>query len=111
MIAVSDQTRGVRMGGYTEPASAFTNTIDFITMASEGNATDFGDCLNAILNGAPAQNKTRGVMMGGQTPTYVNIIQFITIQSAGNAQDFGDLLAAIASVPAGLCDINASNSG
>ena len=50
-------------------------------------------------------------MMGGSTPTYTNTIQFITIQSAGNATDFGDLLAAIASVPAGLCDINASNSG
>ena len=113
VIAVSDQTRGVRMGGYSETANpaAFTNTIDFITMASEGNATDFGDCLSALLNGAPAQNKTRGVMMGGSTPTYTNTIQFITIQSAGNATDFGDLLAAIASVPAGLCDINASNSG
>ena len=113
VIAVSDQTRGVRMGGYSETANpaAFTNTIDFITMASEGNATDFGDCLSALLNGAPAQNKTRGVMMGGSTPTYQNTIQFITIQSAGNATDFGDLLAAIASVPAGLCDINASNSG
>ena len=113
VIAVSDQTRGVRMGGYSETANpaAFTNTIDFITMASEGNATDFGDCLSALLNGAPAQNKTRGVMMGGSTPTYTNTIQFITIQSAGDATDFGDLLAAIASVPAGLCDINASNSG
>ena len=113
VIAVSDQTRGVRMGGYSETANpaAFTNTIDFITMASEGNATDFGDCLSALLNGAPAQDKTRGVMMGGSTPTYTNTIQFITIQSAGNATDFGDLLAAIASVPAGLCDINASNSG
>ena len=113
VIAVSDQTRGVRMGGYSETANpaAFTDTIDFITMASEGNATDFGDCLSALLNGAPAQNKTRGVMMGGSTPTYTNTIQFITIQSAGNATDFGDLLAAIASVPAGLCDINASNSG
>ena len=113
VIAVSDQTRGVRMGGYSETANpaAFTDTIDFITMASEGNATDFGNCLSAILNGAPAQNKTRGVMMGGSTPTYTNTIQFITIQSAGDATDFGDLLAAIASVPAGLCDINASNSG
>ena len=111
VIAVSDQTRGVRMGGYSETANpaAFTNTIDFITMASEGNATDFGDCLSALLNGAPAQNKTRGVMMGGSTPTYTNTIQFITIQSAGDATDFGDLLAAIASIPAGLCDINASN--
>ena len=112
VIAVSDQTRGVRMGGYSETANpaAFTDTIDFITMASEGNATDFGNCLSAVLNGAPAQNKTRGIMMGGQTPSDINVIQFITIQSAGNAQDFGDLLAVRGGVPAGMCDINASNS-
>ena len=113
VIAVSDQTRGVRMGGLSETAnpSAFTDTIDFITMASEGNATDFGNLLAAVLNGAPAQNRTRGIMMGGSTPTDTNVIQFITIQSAGNSTDFGDLLAVRASVPAGMCDINASNSG
>ena len=111
VIAVSDQTRGVRMGGFTEPSNAFTNTIDFITMASEGNATDFGDTIGLDLNGAPVQNRTRGVMMGTETPSaQLNIIQFITIQSAGNANDFGDLSAARAGVPAGLCDINASNS-
>ncbi len=113
VIAVSDQTRGVRMGGYSETANpaAFTDTIDFITMASEGNATDFGNLIAAVLNGAPAQNRTRGIMMGGSTPTDTNVIQFITIQSAGNSTDFGDLLAVRASVPAGMCDINASNSG
>ena len=113
VIAVSDQTRGVRMGGLSESVSpsAFTNTIDFITMASEGNATDFGDTFGLDLNGAPVQNRTRGVMMGTETPSgQLNLIQFITIQSAGNTTDFGDLSAARAGVPAGLCDINASNS-
>ena len=81
-------------------------------MASEGNATDFGDTIGLDLNGASVQNRTRGVMMGTETPSgQLNIIQFITIQSAGNATDFGDLSAARAGVPAGLCDINASNSG
>ena len=113
VIAVSAQTRGVSMGGLSQSVSpaAFTDTIDFITMASEGNATDFGNLLAAVLNGAPAQNRTRGIMMGGSTPTDTNVIQFITIQSAGNSTDFGDLLAVRASVPAGMCDINASNSG
>ena len=112
VIAVSDQTRGVRMGGVSETVNpaAFTDTIDYITMASEGNATDFGNLLAAVLNGAPAQNRTRGVMMGGSTPTDTNVIQYITIQSAGNSTDFGDLLAVRASVPAGMCDINAGNS-
>ena len=110
VIAVSDQTRGVRMGGFTEPANAFTDTMDFITMASEGNATDFGNLLGNELNGAPVQNATRGVMMGTEQPggSQLNVIQFITIQSAGNATDFGDLAAVRAGVPAGLCDISAA---
>ena len=108
VIAVSDQTRGVRMGGFTEPANAFVEEIDFITMATTGNATDFGNLLGLELNGAPVQNKTRGVMMGSERPgsSQINIIQYITIQSAGNATDFGDLAAVRAGVPAGLCDIN-----
>jgi len=108
VIAVSDQTRGVRMGGFTEPANAFAEEIDFITMASEGNATDFGNLLGLELNGAPVQNKTRGVMMGTERPgsSQANVIQYITIQSAGNATDFGDLLAARAGVPAGLSDVH-----
>ena len=110
VIAVSDQTRGVRMGGFTEPANAFTDTMDFITMASEGNATDFGNLLGNELNGAPVQNATRGVMMGTEQPggSQLNVIQFITIQSAGNATDFGDLAVVRAGVPAGLCDISAA---
>ena len=77
-------------------------------MASEGNATDFGNLLGNELNGAPVQNRTRGVMMGTEQPgsSQLNVIQYITIQSAGNATDFGDLLAARAGVPAGLSDIN-----
>ena len=113
VIAVSDKTRGVRMGGYSESVNpaAFIDTIDYITMASEGNATDFGNCLSVVLNGAPVQNRTRGLMMGGAAPGLdTNVIQFITIQTTGNATDFGDLLALRASVPAGMCDINASNS-
>ena len=110
--AVSDQTRGVRMGGYTEPSNAFTDTIDFITMASEGNATDFGNLSESKLNAAPTQNTTRGLFMGGANPSAaVNVIEFITIQSAGNSTDFGDLTVARKNLPAGLCDINASNSG
>ena len=109
VIAVSDKTRGVFMGGTAGP-----NVIDYITIASLGNATDFGDLtISALVNGAPAQNTTRGVYMGGDAPSpvdTVNTIQYITIQSAGNATDFGDLITARQSVPAGLCDINAGNS-
>ena len=109
VIAVSDKTRGVFMGGTAGP-----NVIDYITIASLGNATDFGDLtISGLVNGAPAQNTTRGVYMGGDPPSPLsaqNTITYITIQSAGNATDFGDLITARENVPAGLCDINAGNS-
>ena len=109
VIAVSDKTRGVFMGG-----TVGDNVIDYITMASLGNAIDFGDLtISGLVNGAPAQNTTRGVYMGGDPPSPLsaqNTITYITIQSAGNATDFGDLITARENVPAGLCDINAANS-
>ena len=109
VIAVSDKTRGVFMGGTAGP-----NVIDYITIASLGNASDFGDLtISGLVNGAPAQNTTRGVYMGGDPPSPLsaqNTITYITIQSAGNATDFGDMTVGRENVPAGLCDINAANS-
>ena len=40
-----NSTRGIFMGGSTNPSGAASNVIDQITIASEGNATDFGDLL------------------------------------------------------------------
>ena len=42
-------TRGFNFGGESAPASgALFNTIDFVTIASTGNASDFGDLLAAV---------------------------------------------------------------
>ena len=38
-----------------------------------------------------ATNTTRGVIIGGETPSDTNVIDFITIASTGNATDFGDM--------------------
>ena len=40
---LSNQTRGLTAGGAGYPSPARTNIIDFVTIASEGNAQDFGD--------------------------------------------------------------------
>ncbi len=34
---------------------------------------------------------TRGIFMGGESPSRINVIEFITLNSTGNAGDFGDL--------------------
>ena len=71
------------------------DTIDFITMASEGNAIDFGNSTVKRGNRAGVTNTIRGVFAGGLnpglSPTRTNTIDFVTIASTGNAADFGDL--------------------
>ena len=86
----SSNTRGV-FGGGQIPGTTNSNVIDFITISSTGNAADFGDLTAGrdFLGGL--SNSTRGLFVGGRTPTSVNIIDYITIAATGNAVDFGDL--------------------
>tara|TARA_R110000764_G_scaffold98412_1_gene182730 strand:- start:1741 stop:2943 length:1203 start_codon:yes stop_codon:yes gene_type:complete len=87
-------TRGVRSGGYDGAGggSVETNTMDFVTIASEGNATDFGDMTLARRSHGSCSSSTRGLNAGGFTgSTNTNSIDFVTIASTGNATDFGDV--------------------
>ena len=93
-------TRGVFACGYyydTGTASDVRpNIIDYITMASAGNATDFGDHIASVTYCGGASNSTRALFCGG-TPdgsTQVNSIGYITIATTGNATSFGSLIAA-----------------
>ena len=70
--------------------------IDYVTLASQGNALDFGD-LNAAVGtraSSSVSSSTRGLICGGYTnPTavYTNVIDYIEISTIGSALDFGDL--------------------
>ena len=100
----SSPTRGIFFGGYqafTTPVSTYTNAINYITIATTGTTTDFGDLVidnNGKKGGHAAfSNSTRGVVGGGAayfSPAYTvyNTIEYITIATTGNAQDFGDLI-------------------
>jgi len=65
-----------------------------VTIATTGNATDFGDLTAARRYVAGASSETRGVFAGGQNDASANqnVIDYVTIASAGNATDFGDLV-------------------
>ena len=91
--AVSDSTRGVWMGGYAGniPAAESAAAIDMITIATFGNAVEFGELSDKRHGVGTCQNMTRGVVTGGNTPGSSLRGEYITIQSAGNALDFGDL--------------------
>ena len=95
-------TRGLTMGG--NPA---TNTIDYVTVSTTGNATNFGDLNNAVFTGAGLASRTRALYFGGeQAPgTQINVIDFVTIASTGNASDFGDVSGgSLAHGTAGVCN-------
>ena len=94
--AVSDRTRAVNAGGYKHPGT-FTADMEFVTIATEGNAVDFGGNLTQARGGqGEASNGTRGVFGGGYFagPTQTDTIDYITIQSSGDAVDFGNLTTA-----------------
>ena len=90
----SNSVRGLAMGGYDGSGSPYRRykTIDYVTIASEGNAIHFGDLTNAVSSNACAASPIRGINAGGSlNPNSVNTIDYILIASTGNAMDFGDL--------------------
>jgi hypothetical protein len=97
LAACSSSTRGVFGGGVTTgtPANIDLNTIDYITIATTGNATDFGDLTQLRTYTSACSSSTRGISGGGYDPSVpVNTIDYLTIATTGNASDFGDLTQA-----------------
>ena len=91
----SSSTRGLFICGESQPSGTRINTIQFITIASTGNATDFGDHTDLRRSLGACNNSIRAVYGGGNTPSAtVNSLSFVTIASTGNGKDFGDLLSA-----------------
>lgn len=101
--ACSSKTRGLFAGG--SAAGTLTNIIEYITIASVGNGTDFGDLVGTFYYVAGASNGTRALFGGGykngaSSSHESNDIQYVTIDTAGNAADFGDLTATLIGVAA-----------
>ena len=71
---------------------AYTNEIQYVEMATAGNATDFGDLSAGRNNCGTASDGTYGVWAGGY-PTS-NVIEYVTIATLSNTSDFGDLTEA-----------------
>ena len=95
LAGTTSSTRAIYASGSdgASPSSALFNIIDFCTIATTGNAADFGDLTVARMNGGMTGSSTRGMYAGGVNPG-ANVIDFITIATTGNATDFGDLTVA-----------------
>ena len=101
----SNNTRGLNFAGGPGPSSR-TNTIEFITLSTEGNATDFGDLGAALLSVSSCASSTRAVQVSGSTPSgAVNTMSYVTISTTGNASDFGDMTVALTGTAA-ISDVN-----
>ena len=96
----SDGSRGVFMGGDSpgpDTTDDYDRNMDYITIKTTGNATDFGDLGTNYNDGrnqaAGTNDATRGVIAGGSRPghTTTDTMEYITIASAGNATQTGAL--------------------
>ena len=95
VTCMASPTRGVFANGTVVAANdTVSNIIEFVTIASTGTTSDFGDA-TGIKQAAPgSSNSIRGVWGGGYTPSTVGNIDTIEIATTGNATDFGDLSVA-----------------
>ena len=108
---VNDTIRGIFCGGasttpFVPAHNGGTNVIEYVTIATEADAVDFGDLL---LTGFPAgsmNSTTRGIIARQNGPVGPTaIMDTIIMRTLGNATDFGDCLSGTGSnVVGGVCN-------
>ena len=111
LAGASDDTYGVFTGGSTNalysPSSAIVNIMDYVTIATTGNASDYGDLTTTRFGMSGLGDGTYGIVAGGQindwSGSVTNIIDYFTIASPGNATDFGDIWGNYSGTT-GMCD-------
>ena len=95
--AFSDSTRGIFSGGYDSRTSPYPGLRQqtFITIASTGNSSDFGDAVDPGRKDLGFSNATRGFTCGsstqGASPSNLDEIEMTTIQTKGSCVIFGEL--------------------
>ena len=99
LSGASNGSRAVFGGGVSgNSAPAHINNISYITTASTGNATDFGDLTSTSDEGDAGGDGTKAVYVIGRptsgSATVVDTMDYITIANTGNAADFGNLTVA-----------------
>ena len=95
--------RGVILSGDTP---SYTDECMFITIATTGNATDFGDAGTASASCGGCASATRSFLIGGSiSPGATNLsrIEYFVTSSQGGGNDFGDMSVA-RRYPAGVSD-------
>ena len=94
ILGMASNTRAIAAGGNIPGRD---NTIQYVTIASLGDAQEFGDLIadSSYSAAATACSPTRGVMGGGTklVSGSTNSIGYITMATTGDSVDFGDALS------------------
>ena len=96
VAAAANDTRGIWYGAGSQPQMS---TMDYVTIATTGNASSFGNIdYNAEFSSGLA-SATRALFAGGQGPGSPpfqsfarDYIRYVTIANTGDASDFGSLV-------------------
>jgi hypothetical protein len=80
--------RALFYGGLTL-GSIQQSTIDYVTIATLGNAANFGSLSIAVQNSGATGSSSRGLH-----GNYTNTIEYVTYSTTGNTTDFGDMTVA-----------------
>jgi len=103
-IPVWGGIRGLFVGGAAQ--AGYLNEIQYITITTPGNGTDFGDLTGASNGGASASNQSRvvhrkGISSGSGWPSNQNTdIDYFAPATTGNASDFGNSTVYVARLAA-----------
>ena len=68
------------------------DTLDFITLSTLGNTTEYGDLTTSRAIACSFSNPTRGILVGGGSPASDDI-DYNNIASGGTSVDFGEYSA------------------
>ena len=88
---VNSPTRAIWSGGDTDGSGNYSDKLQFVTIATTGDATEFGDLTTGVGIAAGLSSATRGLIGGGISPSTTTQIEFITIATLGNSANFGDM--------------------
>ena len=84
--------RGIWAGGLVSAGNR-VDTMDYVSLSSLGDASDFGNLSASRYNAGMGGSGTRAITMGGiaSYPAEVNIIEYVEIGTLGNMTDFGNM--------------------
>ena len=91
-FGIGNETRGINHRG-----GSSDNTLEYVTIASEGNPIDFGDLTVQRYLGARGNSSTRGIFLSGNNAPggYNDTIDYVEMATLGNALDFGNINTAV----------------